>query len=50
MRKFKMTTDSKKHLKSLVKDLREKGFNIVTYTDTFVELENESEFVTIEVI
>ena len=50
MRKFKMTTDSKKHLKSQVKDLRAKGFNIVTYTDTFVELENESEFVTIEVI
>lgn len=48
MRRFYMKAGSKKHFESLIKDLREKGFFIVTFGKHICELENENEFVVIE--
>lgn len=50
MKRYRMTTDSKKHFESIIKDLRKNGFNIVTYTNTLAELESATEFVVIEIV
>lgn len=47
MQKYLIKAVNKKHLTSLIKDYRQDGFNIVTYTADLVELETETEFITL---
>lgn len=48
MRKFKITVENKKHFDSLIRDFRNNGFMLVTYSRRLAELETETEFVIIE--
>lgn len=47
MQKYLIKAANKKHLTSLIKDYRQDGFNIVTYTPDIVELETETAFITL---
>lgn len=48
MKKFKIKAANKKRFESLIKDLRNNGFMLVTYGTRLAELETETEFVIIE--
>ena len=48
MRKFKITAANKKHFDSLIRDFRNNGFMLVTYSRRLAEMETETEFVIIE--
>ena len=48
MRKFKITAANKKHFDSLIRDFRNNGFMLVTYSRRLAELETKTEFVIIE--
>ena len=48
MRKIKITAANKKHFDSLIRDFRNNGFMLVTYSRRLAELETETEFVIIE--
>lgn len=44
----KINVKNKKEFEAKVKELRAKGFMIITYTKRFAELENDSEMIAIE--
>lgn len=50
MNRYKITVETKKHFESLIKDYREIGMKLVTYTERFAELEDETSFITIQIV
>ena len=48
MTKSKIIAADKKHFESLIKELRNNGFMLITLGKKFAELETATEFVTIE--
>lgn len=38
---------NKKHFSELIKEYRNKGYNLITYSEKLAELENENEVITI---
>ena len=44
----KIAVRTKKELEAKVKEIRAKGFNIITFAKNFVELEKDNEIIVIE--